>query len=429
VSAKEDAGFNASLTDWWGRALSFQLVNATDGGPAYTFSSISEDTDFSNGNAPMPIIVADERAPGEQLISATATNLEFNPYEMGSFDPSLYGFVPLKYIGSRFEAGQLPQNEACIAGFDNAGFVMGTSSSLFNQFILNFDGVSGVPSIVKDAIKGLLQGLSKDDNDIADYTPNPFFHYNNKTNPSAETRRLTLVDGGEDGQNIPLNPLIQPVRAVDVIFAVDSSADTILNHNASAATNWPNGTSLVATYERSLNATTQNGTAFPAIPDMNTFVNLGLNNRPTFFGCNASNMTGHSPLIVYLPNTPYVYQSNTSTYQLQYNNTERNAIIQNGYDMATMGNGTVDKDWPTCVACAVLSRSFDRTGEKVPDACSQCFTKYCWNGTLAPQEPAPYFPSLKMADKKISVKGGVGRFAPNVFGLALVAAVSGALFI
>jgi lysophospholipase len=239
VSAKEDAGFDASLTDWWGRALSFQLVNATDGGPAYTFSSISEDTDFSNGNAPMPIIVADERAPGEQLISATATNLEFNPYEMGSFDPSLYGFVPLKYIGSRFEAGQLPQNETCIAGFDNAGFVMGTSSSLFNQFILNFDGISGVPSIVKDAIKGLLQGLSKDDNDIADYTPNPFFHYNNKTNPSAETRRLTLVDGGEDGQNIPLNPLIQPVRAVDVIFAVDSSADTILNHNASAATNWP----------------------------------------------------------------------------------------------------------------------------------------------------------------------------------------------
>lgn len=32
VEAKEDAGFNTSITDYWGRALSYQLFNATDGG-------------------------------------------------------------------------------------------------------------------------------------------------------------------------------------------------------------------------------------------------------------------------------------------------------------------------------------------------------------------------------------------------------------
>lgn len=33
VQSKEDAGFNKTITDYWGRALSYQLVNATDGGP------------------------------------------------------------------------------------------------------------------------------------------------------------------------------------------------------------------------------------------------------------------------------------------------------------------------------------------------------------------------------------------------------------
>jgi lysophospholipase len=84
VSSKVDArgGFNTSLTDYYGRGLSFQLINATDGGAAYTFSSIQNDTSFSNGETPMPILVADERAPGDTLISLNATVFEFNPFEM-----------------------------------------------------------------------------------------------------------------------------------------------------------------------------------------------------------------------------------------------------------------------------------------------------------------------------------------------------------
>ncbi len=33
VDAKVKAGFNTSITDYWGRALSYQLFNATDGAP------------------------------------------------------------------------------------------------------------------------------------------------------------------------------------------------------------------------------------------------------------------------------------------------------------------------------------------------------------------------------------------------------------
>jgi lysophospholipase len=427
VNSKTDAAgnFNVSLTDYWGRALSFQLVNAERGGPGYTFSSIQDDDDFKNGNAPMPFLVADERAPGETIISLNATNIEFNPFEMGSFDPTLYGFAPMKYLGSNFTNGKLPDGQGCIAGFDNVGFVMGTSSSLFNTIITQLDALGDVPDFVKTALQNVLISLDKADDDIADYTPNPFLGFNNRTNPSAKDNRLTLVDGGLDGQNIPFNPLIQPVRAVDVIFAIDSSGDTL--PPLESAQNWPNGTAIIATYARSVgNTTMQNGTNFPAVPDANTFVNLGLNNRPTFFGCDASNFTGTvPPLVVYLPNAPYVYNSNTSTTQMQYNNTERNAMIQNGYNMATQGNATLDANWPTCVGCAMLSRSFTRNGESVPDACKKCFDSYCWNGKTASQTPPLYIPAMKLT--QLNIKSGAAQFVPNVVAFALAAGISGFL--
>lgn len=41
VGEKSDAGFNTSITDLYGRGLSFQLINATDGGPGTSISSPS----------------------------------------------------------------------------------------------------------------------------------------------------------------------------------------------------------------------------------------------------------------------------------------------------------------------------------------------------------------------------------------------------
>lgn len=137
---------------------------------------------------------------------------------------------------------------------------------------------------------------------------------------------------------MPLHPLTQPQRAVDVIFAIDSSADTLEEH---VGKNWPNGTALVATYARSL-LPIANGTAFPAVPDVNTFVNLGLNEKPVFFGCDAGNasasdtiLSAPPPLIVYIPNAPYSYMSNVSTFQMDYAGSERAGIIENGYNVGT----------------------------------------------------------------------------------------------
>ncbi|KAK9858580.1 hypothetical protein MYU51_017729 [Penicillium brevicompactum] len=390
VNSKKDAGFDTSLTDIWGRALAYQMFNASNGAISYTWSSIADTSDFQDGNYPMPLVVADGRNPGELVVGSNSTVYEFNPWEFGTFDPTIHGFVPLKYLGSRFEGGSLPDNESCISGFDSAGFIIGTSSTLFNQFLLQINTTS-LPSFVKSVFTDLLTKLDKSDDDIAAYDPNPFYHYNNDSSPYARQTELDVVDGGEDGQNVPLHPLIQPERHVDVIFAVDSSADTDYY--------WPNGTSLVATYERSLNSTgIGNGTAFPAVPDVNTFVNLGLNTRPTFFGCDSSNISGPAPLVVYVPNAPYSFHSNVSTFQLSTDDTERDNIILNGYEVATMANSTLDGNWTSCVGCAILSRSFERTNTTLPEICNTCFDRYCWNGTLNATTPANYNPTTYLAD-------------------------------
>ncbi|CZT09499.1 hypothetical protein WAI453_004788 [Rhynchosporium graminicola] len=417
VETKKKAGYNTSITDYWGRALSYQLVNAKDGGPAYTFSSIAQTPNFQDGSIPFPFLVADGRAPGTKIVSLNSTVFEFNPFEMGSWDPVVYGFAPTQYLGSNFSAGEVPTGGSCVRGFDQSGFVMGTSSSLFNQFILQINSTA-IPSFLRTIFTNILTDIGEDNNDIAQWAPNPFYNYNNGSSIS-RSMELSLVDGGEDLQNIPLYPLIQPQRAVDVIFAIDSSADTTYS--------WPNGTALVATYERSRNATIENGTTFPSIPSVNTFVNLGLNNRPTFFGCDSRNLTGPSPIVVYVPNAPYITLSNVSTFDPDYNNTQRNLIIQNGYEVATLANGTLDKQWPTCMACAVISRSLERTNTPVPSVCTQCFQRYCWNGTTDDRMPAGnYTPMFK--SKEIPFSGASDVTLP-VTGLGLILGVWAAVYL
>ncbi|ATY60660.1 lysophospholipase precursor [Cordyceps militaris] len=392
LDKKHDAGFNRSITDIWGRMLSFQLVKAKHGGPQFTFSSIANDTEFAAGRTPLPILVADSRAPGEKNTTIESVLFEFSPWELGSTDPGMTGFAPLKFTGSKFDNGKLPDDAKCINGFDNVGYVMGTSSSLFNQIILRMESnpdkyqPKNIPKTVVAFISDLLTTLGDRSDDVADWTPNPFKNWNSGKNYVASSDSLTLVDGGEDGQNVPFHPHTVDERKVDVVFAVDSSADT---------SNWPDGAAPFATYQRT-KSNSSAGTSFPTIPDNNTFINLGLNTRPTFFGCNASSSSGPvPPLVVYLANYPYVFHSNLSTFTMSIENNVRDAVISNGWAVVTQMNSTRDTNWPTCVSCAMLSRSFDRTKTEVPAACKDCFSKYCWNGTVDSRQPAAaYSPQL-----------------------------------
>ena len=416
IEDKRSAGYEVSITDTWGRALSYQLINALDGGPSYTFSSIADADHFTAADTPMPILVADERRPDTKLISLDSTVFEFNPWEIGSFDPTIFGFAPTRYVGSNFSAGAVPDDGHCVRGFDQYGFIMGTSSSLFNAFLLRNMTAPSIPDFVNDAARLIMKSIGDDNNDIAAWKPNPFYGYNAGTNANALEEQLTLVDGGLDMQNIPLHPLIQPTRAIDVIFAVDSSADT--------PNNWPDGTALRATYERSRERVA-NGTAFPRVPDNATFFNLGLNARPTFFGCNTTEFAEAKttpPLIVYIPNSPYNQWSNVSTFDPAYEDWERNSIITNGYNVATMANGTVDNDggapWTACVACAIMSRSLERAGIDLSPTCRGCMNRHCWNGETDTTPIESYEPVPKLELDVASAAPGLQ--GPSVLAWAVV---------
>lgn len=381
IDAKKEAGFETSITDIWGRALSYQFFDDDNSGLNKTWSKITTLSTFQDYEMPFPVVVANGRTPGEYIINQNSTVFEISPYELGSWDPSLKSFTPTKYLGSSYNNGE--PNGSCYANFDNGGYIMGTSSSLFNQIILQLDDYD-VPSIIKSLVKNLLNVVSTEEDDIAAYEPNPFYksNYGNSSRiTSNET--LYLVDGGEDGQNVPLYPLIQTSRKLDIIFAFDNSADT--NEN------WANGTSLMKTYQRQYYPQGK-GTPFPYVPDADEFWSQKLNERPVFFGCDAKNLTSlveyHDnvvnetdiPLLVWFSNHRVSYNSNTSTFKMSYDYDERDSIIQNGFEVATRANLTEDSDWVTCVGCAIIRRQQERLGEEQSEECQKCFTKYCWQG-------------------------------------------------
>jgi lysophospholipase len=378
VGKKEQAGFQVTLTDFWSRALALKLIGYPEGGPALQWSDIKRWVYFREYQCPFPIVVADGREPGTIIVSENSTVFEITPFELGSYDPGLFAFVNLDHLGTSLDNGEPIVPGQAVTGFDNAAFIAGTSSSLFNQLVVI---LSRDTTRIGMKLFNILNNVFNQTNfDIAAYRPNPFYNYKNAPLPPSlrpskipSQELLALVDGGEDGQNIPLQPLLHPERKVDVIFAFDNSADT--------EENWPNATSLLKTYLRQVwyDGKFSIGSTFPKVPDSDQFISSGLYKKPTFFGCYEDTKDGErkSPLVVYMPNYYYSYPSNQPTFKLDYSDAEVRNMINNGYNLATQLNGTIDEDWSTCVACAILKRKMERTNTQ-SDKCSRCFDKYCW---------------------------------------------------
>jgi lysophospholipase len=130
----------------------------------------------------------------------------------------------------------------------------------------------------------------------------------------------------------------------------------------------------------------------PRVPSANGFINGGFNTRPTFFGCDAN---GTTPIIVYVPNYPWSYYGNTSTFQLEYENATATQVVLNGMRSFTL-NGTV-ATWPTCLACALTDRAFGYTSANRSAECQQCFNTWCWDGTDNTTTPNGYEPVVGFA--------------------------------
>lgn len=259
-------------------------------------------------------------------------------------------------------------------------FIVGTSSTLFNQAFLQLSD-SNSSSIITDAIQSVLGAIGQAENDVAVY-PNPFYNWHAETSPIANLRNLTLVDGGEANENVPFEPFLFSYRNVDAILAFDNSADTTYS--------WPNGSSLHTTYQKAIDQAQAYNISLrmPPVPSTQGFVNSGLNTRPTFFGCNDSSL----PTVIYVPNYPWSAWSNTTTFTLEYSTEQAVAIVENGRRTLDL-NGT-DSQWPTCLTCAFMDNAVMENGGTRSSECESCFSRYCWDGTDNTTVSAPYEPVI-----------------------------------
>ena len=232
IASKSAAGFAPTLTDPWGRLLSYQLLYGNDGGVTDTLSGLTALSNFTSYNVPYPIITSlgVKTFQGECLPGPNATQYELHPYEFGSWDSGVDAFTQTAYLGTNLNNGQ--SNGTCITNYDNLGYVLGTSSNLFNEACAPVPPINS--STLNSNFTALAEALSALVNQVhavgtrEEYAvyPNPFKNYKPSTLVSGQAE-LDLVDGGEALQNNPIWPLLH--RAVDVIIVNDNSADTSNN--------------------------------------------------------------------------------------------------------------------------------------------------------------------------------------------------------
>lgn len=382
ITEKRDAGFPVSLADVWGLAFAYSFFpSLPQGGVGYTWSTLQEIEEFTSAEMPFYIELTKVQKGDGQLVDLNSPTVEINPFEIGSWDPFINSFSQVNYLGTNVTDGIPEVKGKCVEGFDNVDFFFGTSSNLIEY--IDASNVTSYKFLINELASIFLGNQSTSSTrDQALYSPNPFkgTNFYDKSNGTANEYvtddELLMIDGGSDGQTIPFTPLMIKERDVDVVFALDFSSD--------GTDSFPNGLSLVRTYERQFLEVGKHE-AFPYVPSTDVFVDLGLNKHPVFFGCNSTNLTDLAyipPLVVYLPNAEYSYASNVSTFQQSFDLTERKDLIQNSFEAATMGNMTKDPEFLGCVGCAVMRRKQEQQNLTWPDECSKCFSRYCWDGSL-----------------------------------------------
>ncbi|KAK0463558.1 phospholipase B [Desarmillaria tabescens] len=402
VIAKASKGIDTSLTDPWSRALSYHFLNQTNRenfftndsahGAGQLWSDIPTSQVYQQQSVPFPIILANSRPNGSNytgVLPPEAAVFEFSPLELASFDPSLSAAIDLKFAGSNLTNGKPVNDQACLEGLDETGFVMGTSSSLFNQILderreqlMN----SEYFEVVTHLLARLLEDVRTQDDDVANW-PNSFRNVAPSTFVDTNSDWLELIDGGSNGEVVPFGPLLVKARGLDVIVGVDS--------NANDDNNWPSGESAIFTANRTSKLLNDTHQQFPPIPStVQAFIDAGANQRPTFFGCDPQQSPPEYPLVVYLPNSPPLTGdnpvTNTDTFKLSYTQKHSQLFIEQVFSNTIGGfvpsSNSPDSNFGECLQCAAIDRARLKSTPSISrsDVCSKCFKQYCFDPTNPP---------------------------------------------
>ncbi|KAI0313929.1 phospholipase B [Amylostereum chailletii] len=424
---KLDVGLNTSITDIWARLLSYHFLNGTTRdnffsdetahGAGQRWSQITSLSAFQNHIPPFPIVVANSlpnniSADNDDPPSLQDVVYEITPLEFGSWDPNLSAMANLSFAGTHLTNGNPDNSTACVTGYDQAGFIMGTSASLFNIILdMGDEKVDGFDSDDSSGffniIRRLFRRVSSRGNAVANW-PNPFQGLSSSTYKDTDSEFLSLVDGGENLENVPIGPMFLRARNMDFIVAVDGSNDTTAV--------WPNGTSLLMTSQRLASVLSSTHHSFPPIPgSADDFVSTGTSLRPTFFGCDPAQNPPEWPLVLYLPNAPPFNGSrpvtNSGTFQLQYSLEHTQAFLDQTHNNTISGfvpnSNSADPNWGKCLQCGAIDRARYKSNPVVPrsDFCTTCFQQYCYNSSSPPS--ASQLPNRNLEFLNLSADAGI----------------------
>ncbi|KIJ68152.1 hypothetical protein HYDPIDRAFT_173810 [Hydnomerulius pinastri MD-312] len=406
VEAKAKASIDTSVTDLWGRMIAYHFLNGTtrsnfytnniDHGAGQLWSQIPILSSYENQSMPFPIVVADSQPSGSSASSPSSLEsvvYEMTPLEYGSWDPNLSAMAPIAYAGTHLTNG-LPTNpSACVTGFDQVGFVMGTSSSFFNEVLdesngnfEGFDDGNGDEEGMNFLYEQLSSAVQSRALNVANW-PNAFQGVNPATFQDSSSEWLSLVSGGFNHEQVPLGSLLTKARGVDVVVAIDASSED--------PNRWPNGTSLLTTSQRISSVLSASHQTLPPIPSSaQDFVSTGVNQRPTFFGCNISQEPAEYPLVIYLPNSPPLDgsapASNTGDLQLSYSPlftaVLSNQAFTNTLSGFTPNTTSPDPSFGKCLQCAALDRARLKITPTLARSnfCAKCFSQYCYDPSNPP---------------------------------------------
>ncbi|KAJ7491096.1 lysophospholipase catalytic domain-containing protein [Mycena latifolia] len=437
TSGKKAVGNPVSLIDAWGISLAKHFANGTNAanlldftsalhGTGQLFSGIAKVPAFQTHNLPFPIVSstllsnhgnANDTIPGE-IVPLSNTKFEFNIFEFGSHDPSLGAFIPMQNLGTVNES-------SCVVGFDQTAFVLGSTSNIFPQVNASAAFKPDDPLVLEFAAStAAFQQLIPQANIRLDSAliPNPFAGRPKFSEQQEEL--LSLGDGGIDGCNLPLQPLLVKDRGVQAIIALDVSGDS--------DDNFADGSAMIAESKRV--ALFPGAYKFPQIPQTQAeFLAQNLTTQPTFFGCDEGQDV---PMILYFangappPGKPAI--TNASTGQLSFQDLGLvQAILDEAGEIVSRGrpqNGeSRDGLFPVCVACALADRERSRLGMKRDSQCDVCFERYCYkpgksdqyssSGSSGSFKSALATTNASESGSSSSNSDGLAKYGPIVIGL------------
>ncbi|KAJ3017826.1 hypothetical protein HKX48_003360 [Thoreauomyces humboldtii] len=364
VEAKAMAGYPVTMIDFWSLILAKHLPPnvKTNGntGVSATWSSIADSSAITQAQLPLPIVISTQLDAGTWEPTVAANVWETTPFETGSFLPSVASFIQTKYLGTSLNNTIAT---SCTTSFDQTSIILGTSSALFNMEPLG----PPLPGLNRTVYPNMFAGMKKVEPSIA----------------AAST--LEFADGGETGQNIPLFPLLQKARAVDLILAVDGGDDHLDGLTGSGS--FPDGTSLIITRQY-MGWKGYGKESFPPIPNsVNAFVKQRLNKRISLFGCGKVGPNGsgdasyNGPMIMYIPNRNVTYNTGEATATTVQSAADIRGFFDNAVAYMEEPTGSPEPDHKRCMACALLAPSF-RAGTATPsEPCKRCLAAWCWDGS------------------------------------------------